>query len=700
MRHPQVIGAALLALLALLGALSPIGAQAQVLVDAPAAAAEVNDPNRPFILPAQKTEVTENLADFRRYSEKAQWDRAFKSLQLVLDSGTAGLVAGDTSGLLLPSQLLVRQALAGLPPEGKDAYRLFHDADARTVLETAEQQVPGSAAELEQLNKIYSNFFVTSFAAPAADRLGDLHFERGEMESAIGCWQSVLDHHPESEISRAQLLVKIATAAVRGDLAEPFATARREIEDRHSADAVTVGGRSQTAGECLARLAEIASALPVEAEVSGNAVAADVRLPEDDRQAKWQFRMFSEADAAAMVNIGRNWGWGRMTISEFVPPTVVDDKRVYVNLLGHHLALDRNTGKLLWRTARFHDVAQKAQQNNFWFAEQYSLSLAEGQLLSVFRDMNAANQGVPNAPFRLARINVENGQEIWSSANLPELANWNINGTPLVLGDRVIATALKADQGAEQYALALRLTDGGFLWSTHLGTHQTDMSQMYYQRSSQPELAARNGRVYVETHAGALLELNEQTGLIQWAYAYDAEVPTQQYWYNQQPKMLTAGAPLIVDGRVFFKGMRSDRLYSIKLDEAGLEWKRPVDESAMVIGIDDRRVYLVGGKELTALDLQTQKMAWHTPMPMTTGMVRPLLTKNRLYHFSSRGVFEIDKENGDTVRTFRGADLSSLGGAVLATPDSLITVSNLAVTAYALSSVETSPDVEQARVSE
>ena len=697
MRHHRITGAALLALVSLL---PPSTAQAQVAVASPSAAAEVNDPNRPFILPAQKSEVTENLADFRRYSEKAQWDRAFKSLQLVLDAATTGLVAGGTDGLLLPSQLLVRQALAGLPPEGKDAYRLFHDADARALLQAAEQQPPGSAAEVEQLNKIYSNFFVTSFAAPAADRLGDLHFERGEMEPAIGCWQSVLDHHPESEISRAQLLVKIATASVRGGLAEQFATARREIESRHAGDAVLVGGREQTAAECLERLVEVASAQPPAPAVSGNAVAADFRLPDDDRKAKWQFRMFSATDAAAMANIGRNWGWGRMTISEFVPPAVVDDKRVYLNLLGHHVALDRNTGKLLWRTARFHDVTQKAQQNNFWFAEQYSLSLAEGQLLSVSRDMNAANQGVANAPFRLARINVENGQEIWNSANLPEMANWNINGTPLVLGDRVIATALKADQGAEQHALALRLTDGKLLWSTHLGMHQTDMSQMYYQRSSQPELAAHNGRVYVETHAGALLELNEQTGAIQWAYAYDARVPTQQYSYNQQQTILTAGSPLIDHGRVFFKGMRSDRLYSIRLDEAKVEWKRPVDESAMIIGIDDRRVYLVGGKELTALDLQTQKMAWHTPMPLATGMVQPLLTKNRLYHFSSRGVFEIDKENGDTVRTFRGVDLSSLGGAVLATPDALITVSNLAVTAYSLSSVETSPDVEQARASE
>ena len=41
------------------------------------------------------------------------------------------------------------------------------------------------------------------------------------------------------------------------------------------------------------------------------------------------------------------------------------------------------------------------------------------------------------------------------------------------------------------------------------------------------------------------------------------------------------------------------------------------------------------------------------------------------------------KATGDIVRIFRGDDLDSLGGALFATPDKLVTVSNVGITAYA-----------------
>jgi hypothetical protein len=61
------------------------------------------------------------------------------------------------------------------------------------------------------------------------------------------------------------------------------------------------------------------------------------------------------------------------------------------------------------------------------------------------------------------------------------------------------------------------------------------------------------------------------------------------------------------------------------------------------------------------------------------------LSDNRVFHFSSRGIYEIDKNNGQVVRVFRGTDLESMGGTLVITPKSLLAVSNLAITAYPLS---------------
>jgi hypothetical protein len=92
----------------------------------------------------------------------------------------------------------------------------------------------------------------------------------------------------------------------------------------------------------------------------------------------------------------------------------------------------------------------------------------------------------------------------------------------------------------------------------------------------------------------------------------------------------------------------------------------------------------MGGEELAAYNLQTQELAWSTKLPQSAAWSTPLATENRLFQFTSRGICEVDKATGALVRVFRGIDLDSFGGALLITPQSVVTVSNLAITAYPL----------------
>ena len=62
----------------------------------------------------------------------------------------------------------------------------------------------------------------------------------------------------------------------------------------------------------------------------------------------------------------------------------------------------------------------------------------------------------------------------------------------------------------------------------------------------------------------------------------------------------------------------------------------------------------------------------------------PLMTEHRYYQFTPRGIYEVDKSNGQVVHLFRGADRDSGGGAILTTPELLITISPHAITAYPL----------------
>lgn len=649
----------------------------QIIMTAPVAANEEENkdegPKRPFNLPAQKNEVAESLADFRRYSEKATWERAFKALEKV-QAADPNTLTPASDGLYMPTRQVVRQALAELSPAGKQAYRLFHDADAKALFEQAKGK-----DELEKLRKIFTEHFITSVGDAAADRLGDIYFEQGDMERAAECWQAVLRWCPESAIPRVRLLVKSAIAAGRGHHWDVYAALNREVHQRHADETVVLGGKSVSAREHLDAF-EKKYHTGDQANVADGGRASHLRLPASDTTA-WQFRIIQQRDATAIAQVGMNWGWGmRFPVAEMVPAVARDDQRIYVNFLGYLLAIDERTGKLLWRTARLPDVGQKVQQNQFHYPEQYSIVASGDTLWCVSRDVGQIGQ--QGQPFRVGRWEAATGKPGWNSQNVAELQQWNMLGTPLPAGDRIYIAASKTGQGAEIHTLALQASDGKLLWSTHLGTHQADPSQMWHRRSPQPSLILYGGKVYIDTHAGALVVLDATSGSVDWAFAYDSTMPEANNWYNQPSAFTTAAPPILADNTLYLKGMRSDRIYALDISAPKLLWKRPVSESAMLVGVDGDTLYL-SGEEVLALNLADQKLKWASRLPAGTGWLRPVVTAERVYQFTSRGIFELDKTNGDTVRLFRGSDLDSLGGVILTTPDRLITVSNLAVTAYA-----------------
>jgi hypothetical protein len=201
-----------------------------------------------------------------------------------------------------------------------------------------------------------------------------------------------------------------------------------------------------------------------------------------------------------------------------------------------------------------------------------------------------------------------------------------------------------------------------------------------------PAFLLHRDRLYVDTHAGALVSLQSPSGIFDWGVLYDSPPQAAGYNYNQvQSSQEHAGAPILAAGLVFCKGMRSSRVLGVQPDGPTLAWDRPVSTSATIIGADKDYLY-TGGEELAAYRLQTQELAWSTRLPHSASWSVPLVTKNRLFQFTSRGICEVDKTTGALIRVFRGIDLDSFGGSLWITPHSIVTVSNLAITAYPLNS--------------
>ncbi|HZZ28824.1 MAG TPA: PQQ-binding-like beta-propeller repeat protein [Pirellulales bacterium] len=651
-------------------------------------ATTTNDVNQPFLLSTVPSDVIESINDYRRYVQRSQWEKAFKQLEKLYSAKGAALVPYK-DGVMVPPAGLLARLFAELPDEGKKAYRLFNDPEAKNVLDQAQGK-----DEAEKLATVATQYLYTTSGDAAANRWGDLQFERGDFSGAIQAWRSVLKFRPDSNIPPAQLLTKIAIALAREGRGSEFQQALDQLRQRYADASVILGGKSVRAVDHLEKL----TSMKTDDSTTPNRSASSnkIQLPADTKPL-WQFRWFAQINPV----LGNREGlavydqmYGRQYASDFVPPATVDANRVYSDMVGYDVGIDLLTGKLAWRSARFFDLMKNNQgQNQFnpgrnMFLEQSAIASCGDKVWSVARDP-AANPNQNDVRYYLIARDPTTGKELFNSKSAKDgLKEWTITGMPVANDGHIYAGAYKPNQPSELNILCIDRTDNKLLWNTKLGSYKTDPRQMYYSitRLSVPALLLSGGLLYVDTNAGTFVQMNPSTGAIAWGLNYDAEIPSTDRYYNQPPEQITVSDPVMLDGVLYIKGMRSRRLYAVDPEDPKVLWNRPVSQNAVLAGVDRERIYL-GGEEITAYDLKTQQLLWSKPVAMGTSWVRPLMTADRIYQFTPRGIYEIAKSNGDIVQLFRGKDMDSVGGRLMLTPHALLAISNIAITAYPINSV-------------
>ena len=382
------------------------------------AASTQEKPVSSFTLPTQASGVQDAIADFNRFVEHEAWEKAFKSLETITSKTSAGFI-DRKDNVWIPGRMVVQSLSANLPPAGKSAYRVFYDAQATALWDKA-----SGAAELESLSSIVDNHLASSVGAAAADRLGDLYFERGDLEQAVVAWRNVLDFCPDSTLSKAQLHCKIATALARADRWIEFGEVKRTIEERFAADNIQVAGRPWAAGQYVARLAAGAKAEP------GAAIAPlppDFELPATD-EPLWQFRFQSKADPANPSQpFALQDDYGRTRANDFPIPAATDGRRMYTNVFGVEMAFDLSTGKMIWRTGRLHQLNFQNQQGVR--PERYGIAVIGDRVWSVTRDPQQLNRSPPT--FSLVARENATAKETFNSRR--SLSSWNIMSLPIVV---------------------------------------------------------------------------------------------------------------------------------------------------------------------------------------------------------------------------------------------------------------------------
>jgi outer membrane protein assembly factor BamB len=657
---------------------------------------DVDASQRMFLLPGGGSEFKEALQDFHRYVERAAWEKAFKSLETVRNTKVQGLVSGD-QGLQIPLTTLIQQMLADLPAAGKAAYRLFNDAEAKKLLDDAKGE-----DEIEKLSRLASEFLITNAGDVAADRLGDIYFELGDYRRAADAWQSVVRYRTDSKITPGYLLTKSAVALARaGDSAE-FANLRQYLLERYGNDEIVLGGQKTTAKEYLARITPEVTESPGPSPLE----FPDVVLPKEpsDSTAQraywaeqpdfWQFRVNRSSGLTMHSPNGQMWINGQMIESRLdcMMSLAMDGERVYGNLLGWTIALDLATGKLAWQKGRIFELQKQIQNQNLYIdPECYTIAEDHGVVWTTAIPLDQFNRS--DMQTYLFACDAKTGKEIVNSQKgtpNADLKKWNFLGRPLLTANNVFALAVQGAQGRDLTVLNIDPKDGKVRWSTVVGAYkQTPMRNYRYGNANSiplPQVTLNQGRLYVETGLGTMARVVPQTGKLEWGMLYDcgATDANDNDWSNRFTKHpVGMSEPLFSGGQMFFKGARSTRLYC--LDPRGPEvlWKRPVSVSAKLLSVDSDSAYVLD-EMIDKIDLKTQKIVAPSQLlPKGNYLVQPLVTENFIYVFTPRGIYQFQKSDLTRTQTiFRGADTDSLGGILLATPKSLLAVSNLGISCY------------------
>lgn len=641
------------------------------------------------------------VEDFQRFSRRGLWEKAIESLEKVdQEKLKTGLLASE-DGTVLPAGEQLWRLQAGLSGEFREAFQVFLNAKARKVFDSALATGVKPKDRDARLDEIFRTYFVSSVGDDASNLLGDRSFRSGKFNEAVRYWQSVLDYHPDSEISEARLVFKIGVAAAMMSDRDLFDDSLRTLTERFPSETTTFAGNEVVAAEALAKLASrleddtnAANAGSADEPASG-----DLSMPES-LEVAWR-HVLADDKQIASLNQNQNSYYRYKGIEYWVAPTSVADGKLAYNYFGSIGCVDLETGKLLWRQNDIDDAVEKLAGNIYQFSvDMYGIGA--GAQSVVCRYVPPDEMNYYRAGADLVAYSTEDGKKQWDvDLEKRGQSDWFHVGNPMVetinSGDETIVKSyvLAVKQsGSDPY---LRIHEGRSKPSVEirLGRYRNiNMTDYNDKLIPNPVILgwSDDRHLLVAMDEGALIAVDTEAKKIAWGYRYEA--PTIQSGRQSADVMRGILHPrasaIRTGGTVFLKDARRSTLVSFDLRKRRATWTRKINPVSEVVAHDPDRVFVLG-EELLALDRETGTLKWAAQLPMANGGLSAEVIGESIVVFTSRGLYELNRQDGSLIRIHRDADAESNGGRVLRVHDKLVTVSERAITAWNLSLNNTTP---------
>lgn len=660
-----------------------------------------------YSLPLAEDDLQQQILAYRSYVEQEDWGKAFRLLTELDGSALEGMVPVGDDGLHIGVSQQVQSSLLGLGPEGLRAFRLYFDGQAREQFdEVLSHPMPGSEAQLELTESLVSRMLASSIGGEAAELLGDLYFGRGLFRKAQRYWALALEYGEVSGQRSFALQTKLVMAIDRGGDRAAAASLYTGLKARYSDTTIKLGGEEIDAiallGERLEGAADVADVKSEEAPA--------LELPKKGALPAWSQKFLSQANTEAMTasNGRNNYYRGPQDLNNYVPQVVADQDRVYFHWLGKISALDRDSGKILWRVGRVEEAARIAgslANSSGGDPRNYRISLAGDVLLVTASRLNKRRN-----QFTLSAYNTQTGQLLWNTEPnddwyLPPISQ-GAGGVSLrgdVIAHEGWAYAIyQPVDGSDCFLRKFDLLTGSPEWTLPIGT--ADPLTFQYteiKRMPQPLMVLGDDLLYVMMNNGSLIAVDTATAQMKWAMRTEAPFgigQTQQSRHSHNNRLWQqlesfdnpngSGTLLLQDDVLYAKEHNTKTLYALAPATGELRWSRDkLDADAKLIGIDREHFYMMN-KAVKGYHLDGERaLDWHNKID--TGSPKhaaSLMSQGKIMVLANDRLNLLDTtKRGDRVATYANSDyLGNNGGRLYRFDDLLICINTKRLTAYRL----------------
>ncbi len=661
-----------------------------------------------FMMALADEELSKQLAKFNGYLDQLAWGEAFRQLSELDGKSLEAMVASDDKGLHLAVRVMIQRRLLAMPADGRRAFQLYFDGQAKEMLNAVKQHPrPGSEEQLATAQKLVDRLLASSVGGEAAELLGDLYFERGNFARAGRNWKLSLDHGGASGRDALRLQIKQAWAMLRdGDQAAAQAL-YDQLKSRYDDATLTLGG-SQV--DALAMLNKALQELDVQKQVNLGSVQGDVyRLPRADAQPAWNLTYLNPTHAAkvaSQANRGYYYYRSPNLLTRYVPPVEVDQERVYFHWLGVVFALDRETGKMLWQSGSIEDTAESAQmrlQSSSSDPCNYAIAQSENAVLVV----STAEGDDEFRQMVLKAYDKTQGGLIWSSDSRND---WTIDGVDkrshaaspvgkVLVSDGIGYVVVHAPDQSGYFLRRFDADTGQVHWTLPLGDAAAITFYDEMKQFAQPQLLMDKGLLYVMTNNGALLAVDTAAAQVEWAIQMDLPfgVGKSTEWNGIGEPLTTtlekmanpngSGTLLLRNGVLYALQHYGSTLFALDANRGEVLWSaNGLDRDARLIEVDDRHFYTMNARIRAYRIDGDHALAWNNPnTTFRYDQNGAIFMGGQILTLSNNMLRLAQTDNGDFVSTFKDDDyLGQQGGTLYRFDNLLLVMTRTQLTAYRL----------------